>query len=800
MIGKTVSHYEITGKLGEGGMGVVYKARDTKLNRDVALKFLPAGLTSDEESRKRFVREAQAAAALNHPNICAVYEIGESDGHTFIVMPCIEGAGLAGRLKDGPLPVDDALDIAIQVGKGLSKAHKNDIIHRDIKPGNILITEDGHAKIVDFGLAKLGSMSKMTMVGTTLGTVGYMSPEQARGDEVDHHADIWALGVVLYEMLSGQMPFRGEVDAAVIYSIMNEEPEPLVDVCPECPEQLGAVIGTALAKETTYRFQSMDEMVAALEAIRGGKSVPTVKRSSGKPRGRIDRRATIGAIAVIIIAVAILGYIFLWPTQTIGSIAVLPIIDLSGDNETGSAADQITAVLTGELGQIKSVRVISYRTTMKYKDSDMSISEIARELDIDAVIEGELIADDSRMKLSLRLVKADPEEQLWSRQYDRSTKENFTLFGEVAMDFAKELNAVISPEAAAAMASRRDVDQKAWDAYAMGIYLNSTYVNAGESEEGRKKAEQAVEYLKTAVEIDSMFAQGWAGLAETYIRQSHGHPPPPDAVEKALHAVNRAIELDDALGEAYFTKAHILWEHVWDQEGAREAFRKAFELNPSNAYGKMIYAYYLTVIGRPDEAADAVMEAVRLDPVTYLINLAAWQPLALACRTDEAIAQVRKVREMYPEKMDEIGEKIMTASIYYNCEDYERAMKVEDEILDLVMVELQDSSDAMKEDARTVYFYNMAIFNTETGNEEEAQRLWDKYRMNVNIDTLEKYDHYVAVTYHSYQGDLDRAFMLLEKQYEKNDMWLTRIASLPHYKRLHGDPRYDDLLKRMGLR
>jgi len=231
LIGRTISHYEILEKLGEGGMGVVYKARDTKLNRDVALKFLPAGLTSDEESRKRFVREAQAAAALEHPNICPVHEIGEADGHTFIVMPCIGGASLADRIKDGPLNIDEALNIVIQICRGLARAHDNGIVHRDVKPGNILIDEHGLVKIVDFGLAKLGSLTKMTVVGTTMGTVSYMSPEQARGDEVDHRSDIWALGVVLYEMVTGRVPFRGEYDQAVIYSILNMEPERCVPAC-----------------------------------------------------------------------------------------------------------------------------------------------------------------------------------------------------------------------------------------------------------------------------------------------------------------------------------------------------------------------------------------------------------------------------------------------------------------------------------------------------------------------------------------------------------------------------------------
>jgi len=799
MIGRKVSHYEITAKLGEGGMGVVYEAYDTVLKRKVALKFLPANLTSDEESRKRFVREAQAAATLNHPNICTVHEIGEDEGRTFIVMPCIEGKGLAGRLDEGPLQSDEALDIAIQIGKGLSKAHRNDIVHRDIKPGNILITEDGHVKIVDFGLAKLGSVTKMTTAGTTLGTVGYMSPEQARGDEVDSRSDIWALGVVLYEMLTGRMPFRGEVDAAVIYSIMNEEPEPPVEACPECPEGITDIISIALAKDPDGRFRTMDEMVEALVAVREGKKAP-IRRKPSARKGAPGKKLVIpGFIIAMTVVVALAGYWFLGRGHKIESIAVLPIMNLSEDDETIGLADQMTGVLINELGQIRSIRWTSYRSSMKYKGSDKSVPEIAGELGVDAVVEGELLTDGNDITLSLRLVEADPERQIWSEQYKRTLKENFSLYGEISMDFARKLGGVISPDAAAAMANRRDVAPAAYEAYARGIYLLSTFINPQLDEESGERAIQARDYFRRSVEIDSTFAKGWAGLAEAWIRLSHGRAPIPGAVENALEAVTRALELDDALGEAYFTKAHILWEHVWDQEGARKAFDRALELNPSNAYGLIVYAYYLDAWRRFDEGANAAVEAARLDPVSYLINMAAFQPLSLAGRVEEAESQIRKMHEMYPGRLNEIGTLAWIREIYRDNRLFDRAVETHERIWLLQKEELKDSSETVAEEKRLLHLWILAFIRADAGDREEAERLWNEVFSIKDIDTIEKEYPSRAADYYMYHGDNDMEFARLEKMYEERNMWLTRITSLHYYDRLRGDPRYDDLVKRLGL-
>ena len=788
MIGKTISHYKILEKLGEGGMGVVYKARDTKLNRDVALKFLPAGLTQDEDSRKRFVREAQAAAALNHPNICAVYEIGEADGQTFIVMPCIGGTSLAEKVKDVPLSIDEALDIAIQAGKGLARAHENGIVHRDIKPGNTLVDDHGLVKIVDFGLAKLGSLSKMTMVGTTLGTVGYMSPEQAKGDEVDHRSDIWALGVVLYEMLAGRMPFRGEVDAAVIYSIMNEEPDPLTENCPECPVEIGEVIGTALAKELDDRFQSMDDMVAALEAVRDGESISTVRRPSKKSGRSARRRIVTAAAALLVIAVAIVGYLLLRPGQTIGSVAVLPLMDLSGENEDAGFADGLTAALISELWQIGEIRWTSHYSSMQCKGTQMMVPESCEKLGVEAAVVGSVERDGSKVLLTLRLVEAFPERQLWVKKFERSLNDLSTVYSEVALEIAEQLKVVINSEAAAAMASRRPVDPEAHDAYIKGTYYLRNL----------NDLKKALTFFNKAIEADPTFAKGWAGLAETYIRMSHATPPPEGVVESALDAVEQALELDNTLGEAYITKGHILWEHKFDQPGAKEAFRKGFEFNQSDAYGTMLYAYHLETMGKFEEAAEAAIRAIKLDPLSLFLNWCAFEPIAIGGRLDKALEHIDNMSELFPDKYNEWSKHFQLSFVYLYNGYYDRAIE-EWEIRHDLFMKREDLDSTAIAGEQLNHVFCLARLHSQAGNVDEADRLWSEYAEMTDIKSEEVTMPIVAAQYYAWQGDLDKAFECLETAYEQKNMWLTRITVFPWWEPLRDDPRYESLVKRMGL-
>lgn len=782
MIGKTISHYKVTGKLGEGGMGVVYEAYDTVLKRKVALKFLPAGLTSDDESRKRFVREAQAAAALDHPNICTVHEIGEDEGQTFIVMPCVDGYGLADRLKDGPLPVDEALDIAIQVGRGMAKAHKNDIVHRDIKPGNILITEDRHVKIVDFGLAKLGSMSKMTMVGTTMGTAGYMSPEQARGGEVDSRSDIWALGVVLYEMLTGSMPFRGEVDAAVIYSIMNEEPEPVDEACPECPEGLSSIITTALAKETAERFQSMDELVAALEAVHGGDSVPTVKRPAGRSGGRANRRIATGIIVVAVIAAAILGYRFLRRGQTIESIAVLPLIDHSAaDNERG-IVDGFTGTLITELGKIETVRLTGHRSVMKYRDSEKSLSEIAGELDVDALLEGELVRDGEKVQLTVRLYGIDPERQLWTETFNRKYEDILTMYSEVTCAIAAQIKAAISPAAEAAMANRKEVNPRAYDNYIIGIsWLNASIDYEMEGDLGKAK-----KFFDASLAIDSTYAPAWAGLAEVHIMSSHSSSPPEHAVELALENVEKALALDSTVSDAYRSKGHTLWEHVFDMEGGGKAIERGLELNPSDAYLTLIKSIYLMCTGRLEEGARAGRRASELDPLSFKVNAVTWVPLAAAGRKDEAIEQILKTKETFP---DYSRWRAHLSWTYALNGEYDRAIE-----------EIDSLGIKRGDDGWSTVLLDLAILNHLAGRVDKAQELLDEYDTLIDISDFAKRSPWYAAQYFTVRGDHDRAFELLEEEFNTKHWYITRLTIEYRFTALREDPRFMDLARRIGLR
>ncbi len=380
MIGQTISHYKILGKLGAGGMGVVYKAQDTKLKRTVALKFLPPELTRDPEAKERFIHEAQAASALDHNNICTIYEVAETDeGQLFIAMACYEGETLKKRIDRGPLTIQDALDIGLQVAQGLQKAHEKGIVHRDIKPANILITTDGVAKIVDFGLAKLAGQTKLTKAGSTLGTEAYMSPEQARGETVDHRTDIWSLGVMMYEMVTGQLPFKSEYHEALAYSILNEQPSPVTGLRTGVPMELERIISKCIEKKAVDRYQHADELLVDLKSLKRRVETGEVERGTVVAKPLVRRRlAVYGGIAIIVVA-AIIGIVyFLLPTRgVLDSIAVLPLDNLSGDPTQEYFSDGMTDELITELQKIKSLRIISRTSVKQYKGTKKTLPEIA---------------------------------------------------------------------------------------------------------------------------------------------------------------------------------------------------------------------------------------------------------------------------------------------------------------------------------------------------------------------------------------------------------------------------------------
>jgi serine/threonine protein kinase len=446
MIGKEISHYKILERIGGGGMGVVYKAEDTKLKRPVALKFLPPAFATDSTTKERFIHEAQAASALQHNNICAIHEIDETDdGQMYIVMDCYEGETLKKKLENGKLDVDDAIDIIVQIAEGLKKAHAKGIIHRDTKPGNIIITEDGVAKILDFGLAKFRGQTKITKSGSTVGTVAYMSPEQARGEAVDHRTDIWSLGVILYEMVSGELPFKGDYDQAVVYSILNEKPESLNI---EIPDALKTIIEKCLEKNPSDRYQDISYLLVDLKSTKDGSS--TVH--SGQQAKKIKLKPMVFTIAVLVFIV--IGYLYIpfdifiktsdGAFEWENSIGILPFDNISNDPEQDYFCEGMTEQIISNLSRLPTLKVIARQSMMKYKDTDKTISEIGEELDVAYVLEGSFRKFEDRIRVTAQLISTKDDFHVWSEDYDREYTELLELQDDVSATIAGSLLKTIS--------------------------------------------------------------------------------------------------------------------------------------------------------------------------------------------------------------------------------------------------------------------------------------------------------------------------------------------------------------------
>ena len=482
MIGKIISHYKIIEQIGSGGMGVVYKAEDTKLNRTVALKFFPHEQTRDEITKKRFIHEAQAASALQHTNIYTIHDIDQTDdGQLFICMDYYEGETLKKKIEQGPLKIDEALDISLHIAQGLTKAHEQKIIHRDIKPANILLTIDGVAKIVDFGLAKLSGRTKVTVEGATLGTVSYMSPEQIRGEEVDNRTDIWSLGVMLYEMITGQLPFIGEYDQAVIYSIVNEKPEPPTGLRTGIPMELERIINKALSKNPDERYQHADELAAdLLKLLREfdiSENIPITEVTKQKsPKKKIKKISiSVGillSVFMLIIAIIFLSddiFELLEPKQVSNmagwdnSIAVLPFDNISADPEQEYFCDGMTEQIISNLAKLPRLKVISRTSVMRYKDINKTIPEIGKELNVAHVLEGSVRKIGERVRVTAQLINTKDDFHLWTENYDREYKELFDLQDDVSLAIAKALSENLSLKEIGEIKTKRPANTEAYE-------------------------------------------------------------------------------------------------------------------------------------------------------------------------------------------------------------------------------------------------------------------------------------------------------------------------------------------------
>jgi non-specific serine/threonine protein kinase len=663
MIGHTISHYKILEKLGEGGMGVVYKALDTKLDRTVALKFLPPHLSINQEEKKRFIHEAKAAAALDHPNICTVHEIGETDeGQLFIVMGYYEGKILRDKIASGPLPLAEAMDIAIQIAEGLNNAHQKDIVHRDIKSANIIITDEGVAKTLDFGLAKLRGVTKLTKEGTTLGTVSYMSPEQASGEKVDHRSDIWSLGVMLYEMVTGQLPFKGEYEQAVMYAILNEKPEPVTGVRTGVSLELEKIIQKALSKDISERYQNIEDLMVDLKKQRKSVIPHDPELKSAMPKKPIQFLLVPGIILLIIIIIA--GYFILKeksqseepgtrPTSAIqetidtawkNSIAVLPFANISADKDQEYFCDGMTEDIITKLAHIKDLKVISRTSVMNYKNSKKNIKEIGKELDVDNILEGSVRREKHRIRITAQLIRVTDDAHLWANKYDRNLESIFAVQDEVSKAIAQALEVTLTPETVQAFKAGQTKNLEAYEYYLKGMHLfNTKYLHTFDEED----FSTAVKLLETALEIDPNYLGAYSGLAWFYTNNYIYRRNESDfdlALKLSLKI--RKMAPDSAEG---YASLGVIYNVKQDFDRAYKHLKTAVAKTPNSARVNFGFGWFFHRLGLYQLAFKYCTRAMELDPLFLHPYMTTIRDLIYSGNYIRAEYYLKKASEIYPD-------------------------------------------------------------------------------------------------------------------------------------------------------
>ncbi len=640
MLGETISHYKILEKLGEGGMGVVYKARDTKLDRTVAIKFLPTHMSADPEAKKRFVQEAKSASALDHPNICTIHEIDETeDGATFIVMACYQGQTLREIINEGPLEIDRAIDIASQISSGLAKAHENGIVHRDIKPPNIILTSDGHVKILDFGIAKLESATRITREGSTLGTAGYMSPEQAKGGETGPETDVWATGVILYEMLTGRRLFAGEHEAAVLYEVVHEEPDPLPEELTASAPGLQEIINKALAKDSTSRFKDSGEMRSAIEELRSG-SIQTGKHPAKPGRGFLPKPILRWGLIGVLIAASI--FILLKfagrgddQSADMMKIAVLPFANLGSPNDE-YFSNGITDRISARLGTIQSIRVIARQSLIMYKGSDKLPKQISEELGgIDYIIGGTVQRErpsdpTSKLRIIPQITLVKDGTQVWSDTYDREAGEIFAIQSDIAEKIADALDVALlgSGEKGGREVPTRDL--RAYEFYLQGQSLQDLSSYAPE-----KMKASNIMYEK-ALEIDPDYIDALVALAINSCWLAFQSYDIDGNSAKASKARDRASEIDPEDPGVFLAMGTCKYVLQKDFKGALEDFRRAFEKNPSSLETVNSMGWAQRRLGQWEEARKSLLRTKELNPGDIEQNFIIGEHLFWMRRYDEA--------------------------------------------------------------------------------------------------------------------------------------------------------------------